>query len=53
MKNHVNKLVYTPETVSQLQVLVFKGKTVDDNYPYRTTRDYLGILSLDSEICQQ
>jgi|LauGreDrversion4_2_1035121.scaffolds.fasta_scaffold284128_2 hypothetical protein len=46
----VNKLQYNKD-FTKLQVLVFHGLSSDHNYPFKTSRDFLGILSDSTDLC--
>ena len=43
----VNEMQFTAKW-QQLKVLVFKGKRDEFNYPFKTTKDFLGIICNNS-----
>lgn len=47
----VNSIKFSAESIDKLQVMIFHGKTDYDNYPFRNTKDYLGILTNNVNIC--
>lgn len=40
----LNKVRYQDDSMSSLRVLVFRGNLADDNYPYKNTRDFMGVV---------
>jgi hypothetical protein len=47
----VNNIKFSAESIDKLQVMIFHGQTSNENYPYRNTKDFLGILTNKVNIC--
>lgn len=47
----LNKVRYQETQLESMQVLVFRGNTSEDNYPYQNTRDFMGVLYESSSFC--
>ena len=45
----VNELKFT-NNWNSLKVLIFRGKTQEFNYPFKTTKDFLGVLCNNQNI---
>ena len=47
----VNKIRLKTDSLAHLRVLVFRGKSSEEFYPYKTTKDFIGILFDRDDFC--
>lgn len=47
----LNKVRFKQDSFKDLKILVFRGRTPDDVFPYRTSKDFIGILYERDDFC--